>query len=216
MSTFLAAAGCLDLCLLGRSGRADSRIIAGLLGDPSCTASFTLSRCDVASAEGAAAALHNPLLGAWRSVIHAGTHPRTNTPPVSIPPVNCRVKYTWSSLVVEPNFLPPVGRPPTCAFLLEFWVPLTFAMSSGGVLHDGMIASQTASGVRSVFAPKVSGAANLAAAVAAAAVQGFAAFSSVAAFIGSAGQASYAAANAAMNDIVSGLHASGVTGAFAR
>ena len=91
---------------------------------------------------------------------------------------------------------------------------LVFVMFSGGVLHDGMIASQTASGVRSVFAPKASGAANLAAAVAAAAVQGFAAFSSVAAFIGSAGQASYAAANAAMDDIIAGLHASGVMGAF--
>ena len=74
MSSFLAAAGCPDLCLLGRSGRADSRIIAGLLGDPSCTASVTLSRCDVASAEEAAAALCNPLLGALRSVIHAGIY----------------------------------------------------------------------------------------------------------------------------------------------
>ena len=67
------------------------------------------------------------------------------------------------------------------------------------MLHDGLLQKQTAGSVRSVFAPKVAGALRLAAATANTALSCFAAFSSVAAAIGSAGQGSYAAANAAMD-----------------
>jgi len=75
------------------------------------------------------------------------------------------------------------------------------------VLSDGLLASQTASGVKSVFAPKLNGLNNLANATFAAALRGVAAFSSVAAFIGSAGQASYAAR-------LSEMQASGLPGPF--
>lgn len=80
------------------------------------------------------------------------------------------------------------------------------------MLSDGLLASQTASGVKSVFAPKLNGLNNLANATFAAALRGVATFSSVAAFIGSAGQASYAAANAAMDARLSEMHASGLPG----
>lgn len=83
---------------------------------------------------------------------------------------------------------------------------------TGGVLHDGLIANQTAKGVRSVFAPKTSGAFNLESASAGVALHAFVTFSSVAAFIGSAGQASYVSANAAMDDLVRCLDASGKPG----
>ena len=85
-------------------------------------------------------------------------------------------------------------------------------VSAGGVLSDGLLASQTASGVKSVFAPKLSGLNNLVSATFAAALRGIAAFSSVAAFIGSAGQASYAAANAAMDARLSEMVTAGLPG----
>jgi hypothetical protein len=84
--------------------------------------------------------------------------------------------------------------------------------SPGGVLSDGLLASQSSSGVKSVFAPKFNGLNNLANATFAAALRGVATFSSVAAFIGSAGQGSYAAANAAMDARLSEMQASGLPG----
>lgn len=83
---------------------------------------------------------------------------------------------------------------------------------AGGVLSDSLIVSQTARGLREVFAPKASGSMNLAAAMSGTAAEAFAAFSSVAAFIGSAGQAAYAAANAAMDDFCDQLQSYGIPG----
>ena len=69
---------------------------------------------------------------------------------------------------------------------------------AGGMLRDGLIPNQTAANLRAVFAPKVAGLSNLANSSWVTAVQQIAAFSSVAVLVGSAGQATYAAANGTM------------------
>lgn len=66
-------------------------------------------------------------------------------------------------------------------------------------MQDGAIASQTARSMRAAFAPKALAADMLLAAAAAAPLQGVALFSSVAGQLGSAGQANYGAANAALD-----------------
>ena len=83
---------------------------------------------------------------------------------------------------------------------------------AGGVLSDSLLQQQTPAAVRSVFAPKAAGITNLSLAANNLASKGLIAFSSVAAFIGSAGQGSYAAANACMDEAVSCLAQQGLTG----
>eukprot|EP00887_Chlorella_sp_A99_P003362 scaffold26.g3362.t1 len=70
---------------------------------------------------------------------------------------------------------------------------------SGGVLHDAVLANQSASKLRAVLAPKLSGIDGAAAATALHPLQQQLLFSSVAAMLGSGGQANYAAANAALD-----------------
>ena len=67
---------------------------------------------------------------------------------------------------------------------------------AGGVLRDGLLASQTPAGLRHVFAPKVAGLQNLARGLEGAQ---FTLFSSIAGVLGSSGQGNYAAANAWMD-----------------
>ena len=67
---------------------------------------------------------------------------------------------------------------------------------AGGVLRDGLLASQTPAGLRHVFAPKVAGLQNLAHGLDGAQ---FTLFSSIAGVLGSSGQGNYAAANAWMD-----------------
>ena len=85
--------------------------------------------------------------------------------------------------------------------------------STGGVLRDALIPRQTAEGVRAVFAPKAAGAAALLACLGCAPLSGGALlFSSAAAFIGSPSQANYAAANAVLDAMASGMQAAGCPG----
>lgn len=84
---------------------------------------------------------------------------------------------------------------------------------AGGVLRDALIPRQTAEGVRAVFAPKVAGAAGLLADASCAPLSdGALLFSSAAVFIGSAGQANYAAANAGLDSMAGCLQAAGCPG----
>lgn len=76
------------------------------------------------------------------------------------------------------------------------------------VVQDGAIANQTASGMRAVWAPKAAAAdALLAACYSATPLGGVALFSSVAGQLGSAGQANYGAANAALDAAADRLQA---------
>lgn len=92
------------------------------------------------------------------------------------------------------------------------WLKSSSSCAAGGVLSDSLIAHQTPESIRAVFAPKVDGAKKLKRGLQGSPLVHFTAFSSVAAFIGSAGQASYAAANAAMDEIMEGMRSCGLPG----
>ena len=87
-----------------------------------------------------------------------------------------------------------------------------FDLWPGGVLHDGLLTGQSAQSVRAVLAPKAGGAHALLAACAAAPLRAWNAFSSVASFIGSAGQGNYAAANAVLDALAGSLQGQGLPG----
>jgi hypothetical protein len=75
---------------------------------------------------------------------------------------------------------------------------VSHVIHAGGVLKDGVVGSQTAAGLREVYAPKATGLRNLAAAFSGIGPM-VVAYSSIAGVLGSAGQANYAAANAYMD-----------------
>ena len=87
-------------------------------------------------------------------------------------------------------------------------------LAIGGVLHDAPLGGQSAHSVRSVLAPKADGARNLLASSAAQPLQIWNAFSSVASFMGSAGQGNYAAANSTLDAMAGALQAQGLPGDF--
>lgn len=94
-------------------------------------------------------------------------------------------------------------------------LPWAGVLHAGGVLRDATLANQTLAGLRAVLAPKASGTARLATS-AGAALQPLAAvqlFSSVAAALGSGGQANYAAANALLDAAADGMQQRGLPGA---
>ena len=72
-------------------------------------------------------------------------------------------------------------------------------MHASGVLRDAMVAAQYAGGVREVVGAKVSGAVRLMGATQTAPLESAVMFSSIAALMGSAGQANYSGANAALD-----------------
>ena len=76
---------------------------------------------------------------------------------------------------------------------------LTAQHPAGAVLADSMLPGQTAASLRTAFAAKVAGAANLAAALAASRHGVLVGFSSIAALLGNPGQLSYSAANGALD-----------------
>ena len=76
---------------------------------------------------------------------------------------------------------------------------------AGAVLADGMLPGQTAGSLRTTFAAKAAGAANLAAALAATGQGILLGFSSIAALLGNPGQLGYSAANGALDTWASDL-----------
>ena len=83
---------------------------------------------------------------------------------------------------------------------------------AGGVVSDALIHQQSTSSIKSVFAPKLDGVMKLAQAAHNMSLQIFHSFSSVAALVGSRGQANYAAANAALDHYMAERATTGISG----
>ena len=90
--------------------------------------------------------------------------------------------------------------------------PLRGVVHAAGIRGDGLIANQTAESVTEVMAPKIEGAWNLHTATRGLPLQHFILFSSVAATLGAAGQAVYAAANAFLDGLAALRQAQGDAG----
>ncbi|WP_197041558.1 type I polyketide synthase, partial [Chondromyces apiculatus] len=91
-------------------------------------------------------------------------------------------------------------------------LPLRGVIHAAGVIDDGMVAQQTETRFSGVFASKVRGAWNLHEATRGVPLECFVLFSSGASLVGSAGQTSYAAANAFLDGLAHARRAEGLPG----
>lgn len=97
-----------------------------------------------------------------------------------------------------------------CARFGKDWPALHGVFHAAGVLHDGVLEQQDAEKFRDVIAPKLGAAQSLADIVMDQPLRVFVLFSSVAGWLGSAGQANHSAANAGLDALASSLRAKGV------
>lgn len=89
---------------------------------------------------------------------------------------------------------------------------LAAVLHAGGILQDALLPQQTAGSIRAVVAPKLGFLTHATWAAQLNAVQAVNLFSSVAAFIGSPGQANYAAANSALDCWSMAMQLRGIAG----
>ncbi|MEW2527029.1 type I polyketide synthase [Streptomyces sp. NPDC047071] len=103
-------------------------------------------------------------------------------------------------------------RASLAALLASLDRPLGAVVHAAGVVDDGVLESLTPERIHRVFGPKVDGLLHLDELTRDADLSAFVVFSSAAGVLGSAGQASYAAANAALDALVRRRHALGLPG----
>ncbi|MFC8130325.1 SDR family NAD(P)-dependent oxidoreductase [Streptomyces sp. NPDC057302] len=103
-------------------------------------------------------------------------------------------------------------RDAVAALLASLDRPLGAVVHAAGVVDDGVLESLTPERIDRVFGPKVDGLLHLDELTRDADLSAFVVFSSAAGIIGSAGQASYAAANAALDALVRRRHTLGLPG----
>ncbi|MCI3900497.1 SDR family NAD(P)-dependent oxidoreductase [Streptomyces spectabilis] len=103
-------------------------------------------------------------------------------------------------------------RDAVAALLAALDRPLGAVVHTAGVVDDGVLESLTPERIHRVFAPKVEGLLHLDELTRDADLSAFVVFSSAAGILGSAGQASYAAANTALDALVRRRHALGLPG----
>ncbi|MFD7219466.1 type I polyketide synthase [Streptomyces sp. NPDC059892] len=103
-------------------------------------------------------------------------------------------------------------RDAVAALLASLDRPLGAVVHTAGVVDDGVLESLTPERVDRVFGPKVDGLLHLDELTRGTDLTAFVVFSSAAGILGSAGQASYAAANAALDAVVQRRHTLGLPG----
>ncbi|GGV69374.1 polyketide synthase [Streptomyces longisporoflavus] len=103
-------------------------------------------------------------------------------------------------------------RDSVAALLASLDQPLGAVVHTAGIVDDGVLESLTPDRVVRVFAPKVDGLLHLDELTRDADLSAFVVFSSAAGVLGSAGQASYAAANATLDALVHRRHTLGLPG----
>ncbi|MGW5868672.1 type I polyketide synthase [Streptomyces sp. NPDC055239] len=103
-------------------------------------------------------------------------------------------------------------RDSVAALLSSLDRPLGAIVHAAGIVDDGVLESLTSARIDRVFAPKIDGLQHLDELTRDADLSAFVVFSSAAGIIGSAGQASYAAANAALDAFMRRRHSLGLPG----
>lgn len=99
-----------------------------------------------------------------------------------------------------------------CGVAAARGMPMAGILHAGGLLRDATLQNQSLAGLRAVFAPKAAGSTNLSAHATLMPLAALNLFSSVAASLGSGGQANYAAANALLDASATGMQQQGVPG----
>ena len=224
-STLVAATAGQAPAALQPAALAGLVLVTGGLGGEDCARSDVRSFCSMPSpctcisqpllSHGCPAGI-GTLLGAWLAQ-HAGVQPallgRSGRFAAAQPTPRSRQQLLLSEALVTAARCDVAAAEEAAAALAGSGCgQLAAVVHAGGVLQDASLPHQTASGLRAVCGPKVPFAARASQAAALQAVRAVGLFSSVAAFVGTAGQANYAATNSALDRCAETLQGHGLPG----
>ncbi len=152
------------------------------------------------------------LLGVWLGD-HPGTHPlligRTGYLRSTVPEL-----LLSDSLMTALHCDASLAEDATAGLICMPNAELAAVIHAGGILQDSALLRQTSISVRAVLAPKLRFMVHGSVCVQQQPLQAVNLFSSVSAFLGSPGQANYAAANSAINAWATLLQQQGVAGLY--